>query len=90
MTKRQATSRVKAVWERDDGHCVYCGDYAAVIDHVVPISKGGPNIKANEVCCCDRCNRKKSNKLDMDTITRGIFWLLQHGEDMSWVDKLDM
>lgn len=87
-TGRKGASRVKAVWKRDDGKCIYCGNYAAVIDHVIPISKGGLNIKANEVCCCTACNQKKSNKLDQDLITRGIFWLLQHGEDMDWVNGI--
>jgi len=86
--KRQGARGAKAIWERDGGMCIYCGNYAAVIDHVVPISKGGPNIKSNEVCACKSCNYKKSNKLDQDMLTRGIFWLLQHGEDMSWLDDI--
>ena len=85
---RKTTSCYKSVWERDGGRCVYCGNYADVIDHVIPVCKGGINAMNNEVCCCKRCNYKKSGKLLQDYITRGIFWLLQHGEDMDWVDNL--
>lgn len=76
----------KAIYERDDGYCVYCGILATEIDHVVPASWGGPTMKNNGVCCCPRCNCIKSNRLEYDMITQGIFWLMQCGEDMSWVD----
>jgi len=76
----------KIIFERDDGHCVYCGNLAIEIDHVVPVSWGGPTMKNNGVCTCHRCNCVKSNRSEVDMITQGIFWLLQQGEDMSWVD----
>jgi hypothetical protein len=83
-------SMVKAIYKRDEGHCVYCGGYATDIDHVVPVSWRGPTTRNNGVCACSRCNSKKSNKADrVDMITRGIFWLLQHGEDMSWTDSFE-
>lgn len=34
------------------------------IDHIVPLSKGGPNAISNYMPACSRCNRLKSN-LDM-------------------------
>ena len=81
-------SITKAIWERDGGRCVYCGNHAEQIDHVVPTSRGGPNIKANKVCVCRACNAHKYNKLEQDALTRAIFWLLQHDEDMSWLDNI--
>ena len=80
--------QIRTIWERDGGMCIYCGAPAQVIDHVVPSAKGGRSIVANGVCCCKKCNYKKGDKLEINMITRGIFWLLQCGEDMSWVDKV--
>ena len=81
-------STVKAIFERDDFTCIYCGSPAGVIDHVIPVVKGGPTIKSNGVASCRKCNSKKAGKLEIDFITRGLFWLMQQGEDVSWVDDL--
>ena len=48
--------------------CAYCGCEFTLFnretkDHVIPISKGGHNIKENIVPACRRCNSKKSNKI---------------------------
>lgn len=82
-------SMAKIVWERDEGLCIYCGSPAQVLDHVVPFSKGGPTTRANAVCACHKCNREKNTELDMDFLTRGLFWLMQCGENTDWVDKLE-
>ena len=47
--------------------CAYCGKEFDLFnretrDHVIPISKGGDNIKENIVPACQSCNSKKSNK----------------------------
>ncbi|CAD7697483.1 unnamed protein product [Ostreobium quekettii] len=48
---------------RDDGRCVYCGSRSNLtIDHVVPISKGGPKAWGNVVTACMRCNNKKGDR----------------------------
>jgi 5-methylcytosine-specific restriction endonuclease McrA len=48
------------------GRCAICfSDLVKYhIDHIVPISKGGPNIDSNVQLTCISCNLKKSNKLD--------------------------
>lgn len=81
-------SQKKHIWKRDGSLCIYCGAPAQDIDHVIPVSKGGKAIIANGVCSCRRCNMEKHGNLNQDFITRGIFWLLQQGEDMDWVDAL--
>ena len=43
--------------------CVYCGVFGPLtIDHIIPISKGGPHIKENIVPACRSCNSRKGNK----------------------------
>ena len=47
-----------------DHRCVYCGrsDVKLTMDHVIPISKGGPHSKGNVVPSCSSCNSKKGAK----------------------------
>lgn len=47
--------------------CHWCGEKFSIdkltLDHLIPISKGGPDTKDNLVPCCMECNRKKHAKL---------------------------
>ena len=53
------------VWKRDRGKCVTCGaDDELHFDHILPFSKGGTSIKAENVqLLCARHNLTKSNKI---------------------------
>ena len=56
----------KALFRRDQQICAYCGDHFSTSnltrDHVIPTSKGAPNIWTNVVAACSVCNRRKDNK----------------------------
>ncbi len=43
-----------------DMQCVYCGDRAQTLDHIVPRSRGGSDDPQNLVPACQRCNGAKS------------------------------
>lgn len=47
--------------------CYLCGEWAPVghrhVDHVMPLSKGGPHVSWNLAVVCDKCNLQKSAKL---------------------------
>jgi 5-methylcytosine-specific restriction endonuclease McrA len=56
----------RLLFERDRYLCAYCGHVYEkknlTRDHVVPVSKGGPNIWTNVVTACRGCNSWKDNK----------------------------
>ena len=45
---------------RDNGICQYCGEPGNEADHVVARARGGDDSLENLVCCCRRCNNRKS------------------------------
>lgn len=51
------------VLHRDRRICVYCGARgAATIDHLVPVSHGGPSSWLNTAAACTRCNQAKADR----------------------------
>lgn len=54
---------IKNVMDMTGWRCWYCGDNCKGVDHVIPISKFGPNTTANLRPCCIDCNRVKKDKL---------------------------
>jgi len=63
------------ILDRDNWRCHLCLTYldralrgknlpsSPEIDHIIPISLGGPHIESNLACICRACNIKKSNKI---------------------------
>lgn len=53
------------VLARDQHACVYCtaalSEDNFVLDHLVPVAKGGTNRKHNLVAACEDCNRRRSD-----------------------------
>ena len=66
MVKQGNTARTgfsrHGVLVRDNFKCLYCGDPATTIDHVVPRALGGKSSYDNCVAACQPCNSKKANK----------------------------
>lgn len=60
----------REIFDRDNGHCKHCNielhykPYGFEIDHIVPISLGGPDTRANVLLACRSCNRKKAARLE--------------------------
>ena len=63
------------VFQRDSHTCQYCGrkspEATLVIDHLIPVSKGGTDDFENLVTSCEDCNSGKSDKL-IETFTGGF------------------
>ncbi|WP_232217795.1 HNH endonuclease [Virgibacillus sp. SK37] len=53
------------VFKRYGDRCVYCGEIANTIDHIIPKSKGGITSFSNCVPACSNCNGVKGN-LDIE------------------------
>ena len=56
------------ILEEYNYRCAYCNiefdeNILPTKDHIIPISRGGHNIKENVVPACQSCNSKKSNKI---------------------------
>lgn len=43
-----------------DWECIYCGGTGQVIDHYIPLARGGYGVRANLVPACELCNQDKS------------------------------
>jgi 5-methylcytosine-specific restriction endonuclease McrA len=54
-------------FESQKGRCYWCQQELESgkfhVDHIIPISKGGPNGPENICCACPSCNLKKHNKM---------------------------
>lgn len=48
----------------DNFTCVYCGRRTPDVeaDHLIPKSRGGPDILHNLVAACPQCNRRKGDR----------------------------
>ena len=80
VRKRNIPISRRAILNRDNKECAYCGKEADTIDHIQPRSKGGTHTWGNVIAACRKCNSKKGNKLLKD-----IGWKLRFEP----VDPLD-
>jgi len=49
--------------------CTYCGGKSEVLDHIVPLSKGGTHTFDNLTPSCEKCNNEKKAK-DLETFLK--------------------
>ena len=68
--------------------CEYCArETAVVIDHVIPVSRGGTDDRPNLAAACWECNAEKSDMTLDEWETwrrsRGLTWPRNKWEDMA-------
>lgn len=67
----------REIFERDNWTCHLCGKQldpatdrrrpdGPTIDHVIPLSRGGTDVRANVKTACNRCNRQKAARIEGD------------------------
>lgn len=68
----------RVIWDRDCGMCQHCGGklgrvdrlgdepFQPVIDHIVPLARGGTNVIENLQLLCFKCNSVKATRLESD------------------------
>lgn len=52
----------RRILQRDAHTCVYCGQPATTIDHLIPWSKGGRTTMPNCVAACSECNGARGDQ----------------------------
>ena len=52
------------VRERDHHQCQHCGAFASLVDHVLPLARGGINDPENFQVLCGRCNAAKGCRVE--------------------------
>lgn len=65
VRSKKTRREYEALVARDGNGCMYCAAPlsidSATIEHVVPVTSGGPNHLANKALACEPCNRKAGN-----------------------------
>lgn len=69
--------RRKLILKMHDYMCVYCGDEANAVDHVIPINKGGTDHPDNLVAACMTCNSRLGDR------TKHITWINSYPQKLS-------
>ncbi|WP_232729900.1 HNH endonuclease [Paenibacillus phocaensis] len=52
----------KTVLKRDRYTCLWCGEPATTVDHLMPSSKGGSDLPTNLIASCSECNSRRGNR----------------------------
>ncbi len=68
MAKRKSTGKRQRfeIFKRDNFTCQYCGStpptVVLVVDHILPVSKGGGDEITNKITSCEACNQGKADR----------------------------
>lgn len=70
---------LQSLLDRDGHGCYICHEHltpdVGVMDHLIPLSRGGDHVPENVKAACTRCNNHKGDK----TLTEYMSWLSQIG-----------
>ncbi len=78
------------IFYRDNHECQYCGKHFhakdLTLDHVMPVSRGGPKSWKNLVTACHKCNHKKGSR----TPTEANMPLKKKPVPLPWTPQFDL
>lgn len=86
ITRRLTRNKKDAVLERDAYMCVYCGDIATVVDHILPWDWNHNDDFINLVASCSDCNSIASDKIFSGLIEKAAYIRTQRGL-AKWVKR---
>lgn len=79
----KARKNFKTLADRDGPNCIYCGAGLAVdtatIEHIVPLSAGGPDHLSNKALACRECNQAVGSLPAAQKIARAVAWRAKAG-----------
>jgi CRISPR/Cas system Type II protein with McrA/HNH and RuvC-like nuclease domain len=89
-----SSSEAKRLWKKSikeewNGKCAYCNsDQDLTIDHIIPQSKGGKDVKTNVVCACKTCNLTKGYNHWEDWFMQQEFFTIERRNDIiKWMKE---
>ena len=78
----------RAVWWRDRGRCILCGNKAAMPNaHYISRAEGGLGIEQNIVTLCHECHREYDQSTRRKVIREEIRSYLQRNYGESWNEE---
>ena len=64
--RRMSPEDRRELWEIQNRRCGYCGTQIGIrevtVDHIIPLSRGGPDCADNVICSCKPCNELKRDR----------------------------
>jgi 5-methylcytosine-specific restriction endonuclease McrA len=57
-------ARNRRIMLKDNPPCVWCGQPATTVDHLIAVANGGSNDLENLVACCRHCNLSRKDNPD--------------------------
>lgn len=94
MSRARISNRLKQqVSDRANDCCEYCKSQRKFspssfeIEHIIPVSRGGPSTSENLALACAQCNSHKSNKVEAVDPTSGTIVQLFHPRQMHWSEQ---
>ncbi|HWY34801.1 MAG TPA: HNH endonuclease, partial [Nitrosopumilaceae archaeon] len=65
--ERVTVAEIRELFNQYHDICAYCGEAAHMLDHIIPMARGGTSAIENLVPCCWTCNcNKASNILNVE------------------------
>ncbi len=63
------------ILKRDNYTCIYCGNPATVVDHILSHELGGKTIMSNGISCCKSCNKFKESDSIGNYLIKGMAYI---------------
>jgi 5-methylcytosine-specific restriction endonuclease McrA len=81
----------RRILERDRYTCRWCNGYATEVDHLIPITRGGPRLDpTNLVASCKSCNVRRAREAEADDGRRRNWPRVEARTRRVWPGTIDL